>query len=109
MEAVARLQAQVGAKEVEVATMRSYATDQNPEYVLAQQTLVGLRAQLAKAERDQKLGGGNVLLATGKIPEAGLEYARNFREVKYHEAIFELLAKQYEIARIDEARDSSTI
>jgi tyrosine-protein kinase Etk/Wzc len=109
IEAVARLQAQVAAKEVEVATMRSYATEQNPQLVLAQQTLAGLRVQLAKAERDQKSGGGNVLLATGKIPEAGLEYVRNFREVKYHEAIFELLAKQYEIARIDEARDSSSI
>src|SRR5205823_13785146 len=44
-----------------------------------------------------------------KVPSAGLEYIRKLREVKYREALFELLAKQYEAARIDEAKDSATI
>jgi len=46
---------------------------------------------------------------TGKVPEVGLEYVRKVRDVKYHEVLFELLAKQYEIARVDEARDTSII
>jgi tyrosine-protein kinase Etk/Wzc len=33
-----------------------------------------------------------------------LEYARKFREVRYHETLVQLLSKQYEAARIDEAR-----
>lgn len=48
-------------------------------------------------------------MATGKIPEAGLEYLRRFRDVKYHETIFELMAKQFEIARIDESREGAVI
>jgi uncharacterized protein involved in exopolysaccharide biosynthesis len=47
-----------------------------------------------------------VQIATGRIPEAGLEYIRRLRNVKYHEAIFELLARQFEIAKIDEAKSS---
>jgi uncharacterized protein involved in exopolysaccharide biosynthesis len=46
---------------------------------------------------------------TGKVPEAGLEYVRRLRDVKYYETVFELLAKQFEIAKIDEARDTSIV
>jgi uncharacterized protein involved in exopolysaccharide biosynthesis len=35
-----------------------------------------------------------------------LEYARKLREVKYFESMFEVLAKQVELAKIDEAKDS---
>ena len=38
-----------------------------------------------------------------------MEYARRFRDVKYFETIFELLARQYEVAKIDEARDLSLV
>jgi uncharacterized protein involved in exopolysaccharide biosynthesis len=87
--------------------MRSFITESNPDFILAQRELSGLRAQLARAEQDQKRGG--VLVPTDRIPQAGLEYARKLRDVKYYETIFELLAKQYEIARIDEAREGSLI
>lgn len=109
IESVARLQAQVAAKHVQLRAMSSYATDQNPQFVMVQQELAGLQAQLARAEREQKLGGGNILVPTGRIPQLGLEYVRKFRDVKYYETIFELLAKQYEIAKLDEARDSSIV
>jgi capsule polysaccharide export protein KpsE/RkpR len=109
IESVARLQAQIAAKEVQIGAMRAFATEQNPQLLVAQQELTGLRAQLARVEREQKLGSGNVLVPTGKIPEAGLEYARKFRDVKYYETIFEILAKQFEMAKLDEARDSSVI
>jgi uncharacterized protein involved in exopolysaccharide biosynthesis len=43
------------------------------------------------------------------VPEAGLEYIRRLRDVKYYETIFELLAKQFEVAKLDEAREGSII
>jgi uncharacterized protein involved in exopolysaccharide biosynthesis len=43
------------------------------------------------------------------VPEAGLEYVRKLREVKYQETIFELLAKQFEAAKIDEAKEAAII
>lgn len=109
IEAVAALRGQIAAKEVELRAMRAFATEQNSEYVRAQQQLVGLRAELTKLERAQVAGGGDILLPTGKVPEAGLDYLRKFREVKYHETIFELLAKQFEIAKIDEAKEAAVI
>jgi uncharacterized protein involved in exopolysaccharide biosynthesis len=109
IEAVANLRAQVAAKEVELAAMRAYATEQNPDYRQVREVVAGLRAQLAKVERDNVTGKGDVMVPTGKIPEAGLEYMRKMREVKYQETLFELLSKQFEIAKIDEAKDAATI
>jgi uncharacterized protein involved in exopolysaccharide biosynthesis len=60
-------------------------------------------------ERSNRSGEGDILVPTGRVPEAGLEYLRRLREVKYYESVFELLAKQYEIAKIDEARDASVV
>ena len=50
-----------------------------------------------------------MMVPTGKIPKVGVEYVRSLRNVKYREVIFELLSKQYELAKIEEAKDSSVI
>ena len=89
--------------------MRTFATEQNSDYVRVQQQLAGLRTELTKLESAKIAGKGDVLLPTGKVPEAGLEFVRKFRDVKYQETIFELLAKQFEIAKIDEAKEAAII
>ena len=109
IEAVASLRAQIAAKEVEAGAMRLFATERNPGYLRVQQEIGGLRSELARLEKTNRSGAGDIFVPTGRVPEAGLEYVRSLREVKYHESIFELLAKQYEIARIDEARDGSIL
>lgn len=108
IEAVARLRAEIAAREVQAGAMRTFATERNPDYVRLQQELAGMRAELAKLEKASS-AGGDVLVPTGKVPEAGLEYLRRLRDVKYYETVFELIAKQYELARLDEARDVSII
>jgi tyrosine-protein kinase Etk/Wzc len=109
IEAVAALRAQIAAKEVQLRALRTFATDQNAEYMRAQQQLAGLRAELTKLERAQSSGRGDILLATSNVPKAGLEYVRSLRDVKYYETIFELLAKQFEAAKIDEANEAAII
>lgn len=109
IEAVATLRAQISAKEVELRAMRTFTTDQNPDYIRTQQQLAGLRTELVKLERAKVSGDGDIMLPTGKVPEAGLEYLRKYREVKYQETIFELLAKQFEAAKIDEAKDAAIL
>ena len=109
IESVARLRAQIAAREVQLQAMRSFATEQNPDYVRVQQELIGLRAQLAKMEKTSQAGDGEIQIATKNIPAAGLEYVRAYRDVKYYETIFELIAKQYEIAKLDESRESSLV
>jgi uncharacterized protein involved in exopolysaccharide biosynthesis len=111
IEAVAKLRAQIAAKEVEAVTMRAFATERNPAYVRTQQELAGLRLELTRLEKATRSSNkeGDIFVPTGKVPEAGLEYVRRFRDVKYFETVFDLLAKQFEIAKIDEARDTSIV
>ncbi len=108
LQAYADLRAQVGLKQVQVQSMRSFATAENPDLLRAEQELKALQSQLGRFERGQG-GRSSADLALDKVPGAGLEYVRKLREVKYRETLFELLARQYEAARIDEARDASII
>lgn len=109
IESVAAIRAQIAAKEVEVQAMQFSATEQNPDLLLLRQQLAGLRAQAAKLENQQNSGGGDIQVPTGAVPEAGLQYIRSLRDVKYYETIFELLAKQLEASKLDEARQGAVI
>jgi len=109
VEAVAQLRAQIVAREVQVGAMRTFATDRNPEYLRLREELNGLRRELAKTEKAAARSEGDIFLPTGRVPEAGLEYLRKLRDVKYYETLFELLAKQFELAKIDEAKDASLV
>jgi capsule polysaccharide export protein KpsE/RkpR len=107
IEAVATLRAQIAAREVELAAMRTYATEDNPDFRRVSQELAGLRVELRKMANTSD--GADLFIPTDKIPAAGVEYVRAYRDVKYAETIFELMAKQFELAKIDEARDAAVI
>ncbi len=109
IKALAQLRAEIIATEVGLSAMGTFATPGNPDYVRGQQQLASLKAQLAKMESRGNGGDQAVLTSAGKVPEAGLEYVRAMREVKYQEAIFVLVAKQLEAARMDEAKESAEI
>jgi tyrosine-protein kinase Etk/Wzc len=108
IDSVARLRALMAAKEVELRGMRLFSTEQNPDVLLAEEQLSGLRAELTRLEK-QGASPGDVEIPTGSVPEAGLQYVRRLRDLKYSETIFEMLAKQYEAARLDEARTAAVI
>lgn len=105
---VAQLKGAIAAKEIQLNAMRSFAAPQNPELLRSQEELRGMQVQLSKLERS-RTGNGDLMVPTGSIPEVGVEYVRSLRDVKYYETVFELLAKQFELAKIDEAKDSSLI
>ena len=109
ISAIAQLRGTIAAKEVELNAMRTFATPQNPELLRTQQELRGLQAQLAKLEKNRAGTDADFMVPTGRIPQVGVEYVRAVRDVKYFETIFELLAKQYELAKIDEAKEASVI
>ena len=109
ISAAAALRAQITAKEVQLGSLRSFATPENPDLLRAQQELASLRVEMAKISRGGTGEIGDVLVSMGKAPEEGADYFRRFRDMKYYETLYELLAKQYEIAKIDEARDAALI
>jgi tyrosine-protein kinase Etk/Wzc len=104
LRSIAQLRAAIAAKEVQVEVFRGSVTDQNSDLVRLESGIAALREQLRKAESDSAQSGDDYFIPAGKIPSAGLEYLRRTRDLRYHEALFELLAKQYETARIDEAK-----
>lgn len=105
---VADLRGQIAAKEAQIAAMRTYATNENPELQIAAQQLAGLQEQ-AKRMGATSESATNSLIPKGNMQEATLEYVRRYRDVKYYETIFDLMARQYEIAKVDEARQGATI
>ena len=108
IELLADLRGQIAAKEVQISGVRSFATGENPELQMAEQELAGLRAQEQKMGAASE-GAANALIPKGNVQEAGIEYIRKLRDVKYYETIFELLARQYEVAKVDEARQGAVV
>ncbi len=109
IESVAKMGAQVAATEVTLQSMRSYATAYNPDVIRLETELKTMRAQLARMERSGQLGQGSIQVPTGKVPSVSVEYADRLRQVKYFEVLMELISKQYELARLDEASSISTV
>jgi len=95
--ASATLRGQIAAKEVELSALRQFATSQNPDMQRIAGELSALRAQLAKIES----GGGQ----TSRVSATGQAAVVALRDVKTQQAILEVLVKQYEMARVDEARE----
>lgn len=109
LQTVAALRARLAAKEVQIDAMRKFAADQNPDLQVAEQELVTLRQQLAQMGADTNTQSGEFLMPKGTVPQAALEYARRLRDVKYEETIFSFLETQYELAKVDEAKEGSII
>lgn len=109
IETIAQLRAEITMREVELQRLRLGATEENPVVKRLEEELKALRSQLARLERERSRVDGDPLISISKIPEAGLAFLRALREVKYHEAMYEVLSKQFEAARLDEAKESPLI
>ena len=99
---VAALKAQITAQEVKLGAMRGYLAETAPDFKQAMTELANLRAQLAKQDKDDAAGPGSGSAGQG-------DYISRYRDFKYHETLFELFAKQYELAKVDEAREGAVI
>jgi len=109
IESAAVLRGQVVAKEVQIEGMRSFATDDNPGLILARQELAALQSQLDHLAGSQNDKGSDINLSKGRVTQSGMEYLRRFRDLKYQETVFELLAKEFEVAKLDEAREGAIV
>jgi len=96
--AIAQVQAQIAAQEVKIGALRGYLSESSPDLRQALTELQSFRAQLSKLDRGQQ-----------PVDGAQGEYVSRYRQVKYYETLFELFAKQYELAKVDEAREGATI
>lgn len=107
IESAAVLRGQITAKEVQLQSMQSIVTPDNPQYMLAEQQLDALKAQLAKVAGAGGTAGSDIGLSSSNIPQAGVAYLNSLRDVRYYETVVELLARQFEAAKLDEARQGT--
>lgn len=107
---IAQLRAQITSHEVELDSLRTSSTEQNPDYIRIAAETDSLRKQLQDLERKQgRHEPGDISISASYAPQAGLEYIRKERDLKYHQLLYEMLARQYEAARLDEAKQAPVI
>ncbi|HIJ95689.1 MAG TPA: lipopolysaccharide biosynthesis protein [Desulfuromonadales bacterium] len=107
IEGIAKLRAELITKEVQLAALRNSMTDESTEVQTLLAGIKKLRAQLGSMSGAGESGG--VIPSVGNAPSIGIQYVRHLREFKTQEALFEQLTKQFELAKINEARDSSSL
>jgi tyrosine-protein kinase Etk/Wzc len=106
--AIEQVRAQLRVRQVQLGALLQGATSENPNVIRLQAEIGGLESQL-QAMQSGAGSGMATGIPTSKTPERALEYIRKEREVKFHEAVFALLAKQYELAKQEEAKTVSMI
>ena len=105
IQTLASLNAQITDRQVRLAALLREETEQNPDVLRLRSEISSLQGEAAQMETGQSKGQYG-RFSTAQVPELELDYIRKTRDVKYHEALFDIIAKQYEAARLDEAKDA---
>jgi tyrosine-protein kinase Etk/Wzc len=112
IKALADLKAQIIAREVQLGAMREFATRANPDVKRIEDEIREFRQQLGRMEKGSKNPKGEesigAFIPLSEAPTVGLEYARLKRDVLIQQKVFELLTQQFEVAKIEEAKDDIT-
>jgi uncharacterized protein involved in exopolysaccharide biosynthesis len=105
---MAKLRGEIESKKVELQAMRSFSTDRNPSVQLVERELAALESEAAQMEHNDSSSNFSEM-GIKDVSRAGLDYVRAQREYTYRQMFFDLLQRQYEAARLDEARDATVI
>lgn len=95
VEAVATLRAALTSAEVRLQMLSSSLAANTPEVQQQTAAVARLRSELARAGQAEPSTSGG--------------YVGAYREFKYQESLFDLIARQYELARVDESRDGGQL
>lgn len=117
VEGAARIRAEMISAETELEVLKQFRTDRQNETIMLKTRVAELGRQLAIAEtgsNGNKAGNGDpqgdpFQFSFQNIPELSMQFGRLVREAKVQEKLFELLTSQYELAKIEEAKDMNTI
>lgn len=96
-EGYARLRAELTSAEVRLQTMQRMLSENSPELLQQQAMLTALRSEIRRLEQQDNTSTQSD------------EYITKYREFKYQETLFDLFARQYELARLDESREGALI
>jgi capsule polysaccharide export protein KpsE/RkpR len=106
----AQTRALIAEREVQLKVLRTGATDQNPDVIRLNSELAALRAELARMEAKQGGSPGSAVdMPVGQLPGAAIDFVRARREVKVQETLLEAMIRQYESAKLDEAKEGPVL
>lgn len=106
IEGVAQLRAQLAVQEIQLASLRTYLTDENDEIKTIKASIVNLKAQVARLEG---VSTGSSIPSVGSVPALGQQNLRLWRELQIQETLVEFLTKQCEMAKFNEAKNVSGV
>lgn len=116
LESSAMLQGQLVAAESELEGLRQIFTENNVRVRSTEARIESLREQIQKmagqsgpAGDDSQSNSGSPYPSVRQLPILGVGYADHFRRVKVDEAVFEALTKEYELAKVEEAKEIPTV
>jgi tyrosine-protein kinase Etk/Wzc len=99
--AISELKQEITTREAQLAALRTGGTEQNPQVIQLKSQIASLQGQVARMQEQN--GGTDTSVSKAQMPQLTMEVEREAREVKFHEALFEILTRQYENARLEEA------
>jgi tyrosine-protein kinase Etk/Wzc len=106
----ATVRALIAEREVQMKVLRTAATGENPDVIRLASELRALRTELARMESNQGgTAGSAVDMPVGRLPEAAIDYVRARRELKLQETLLETMIRQYEVAKLDEAKEGPVL
>jgi tyrosine-protein kinase Etk/Wzc len=114
IKAVAELKTRIIEREVRLKVLRTGTTAENPDVQLLSSELSALRGELARMESatggaSSPRGNGGIDIPVGKLPAAAVDYVRALREVKFQETMLASMLRQFEIAKLDEAKEGPAL
>lgn len=112
LEAGAGLQGQLIAAESQLEGFRQIYADQNIRVRSMQARVNELRQALEKIAGKgvtENSSADQLYPSLRQLPLLGVDYADLFRRVKVEEAVFEILTQEFELAKVQEARDIPTV
>lgn len=116
LETTAKLRANISAKEIQLKAMEAFVTPSSSQYKIVLKELTEMKAELSRLElgsnNEADKNFRNTPNKTHKdfiSSKPGTNNLQMLRDVKYHQMLYEMLAKQFELARLDEAKDTPII
>jgi len=113
MDEASRIEAQLLTAEADMKSLQAVYAADSTRVKIAEARVKELRNALNRVRGNNNDGtkkqGTTSNLSLRELPKAGIEYADRYRKVMATEALYEVLTKQWEQARVQEAKEVPTV
>jgi len=116
VESAATIQGQLISAQSELEGMRQIYTDSNVRVRTLKARIAELQSQLGKLGGKDQAGNlgpdstaADLYPSIRKLPLLGMTYADLYRRVKVQEEVYEVLTREYELVKVQEAREIPTV